>query len=260
MSLRDPANFAELGRVQRELGLLLCVPNAEDRPLTADEDRRWRALHRRRLAALEISVMPEGPGAHAGGPGTRAAGRLGAAERAAILGEPRPAPVATAAPAVTLADHKRAVEANLAFARAVATEEAGHMVVGCAEGLPAESAGITYARNILTGALEIAGGYARFAGAPTIPAATAIAGLEALRMWGLESALTRDAHARDEQLERAAIGYDWTARKQATRYARAILTSHTAVVSAIADRIVATGHVEGAELERLLAPVRQRAA
>lgn len=184
------------------------------------------------------------------------------AERAAILGAPRPtARPATPAPAaaVSVAFHRRAVEQDQLRARAVAIHEAGHAVVGTAEGLSAEWAGLTYGQSCLTGAAVITGGNVRFEGGP-VPAATAIAGLEAARLFGLEAAVPRDCHAGDESLERAAIGYDWTARKQATRYARVMLNRHAVTVAAVSAALLDRGVVEGAELERLMAPVRQRAA
>jgi len=83
-----------------------------------------------------------------------------------------------------------------------------------------------------------------------------VAGQVGARMFGEDGPQFRLRHVSDNEEISAATGGRRDLRERAEREARQILSLHKRTVRALAERLLEVGVVEGAELDRLLLPVR----
>ena len=133
--------------------------------------------------------------------------------------------------------------------RSAALHESSHSVVG-------EALGYRTGRIRIDG--RGGGGYRRAAdgrGGPT-PAVVLIAGQVGAKLLAEDGPQFRLRHEGDDAQIREATGGRRDLRDAAEREARNILLCHRKSVRAIAERLLAVGTLEGAELDELLLPVR----
>jgi hypothetical protein len=156
--------------------------------------------------------------------------------------------------------HERAKRANYRRAKAFAFEEACHAVAFASEDQAVEYVCFDYYPEASSG---IAGGTCRPGPGVQCSAVVAVAGRLGARMAGYGDQHRFMSHDVDRGLLAAAIARSgsWSVpeRDRAEKRARDVLAVHWGAVEAVADALMATGSVEGAELGRLLAPVRAHA-
>jgi hypothetical protein len=261
----------ESGEINAQLEALCAKADAEGRGLTVAEEARRRELL---VASYELwgDELPAWLASSA--PNAMAAGQLTRAQREEVLwpsGATRAEreallavrPVERATPTAEYARvspmcHRRAVDRAWARAAALAGHEAAHAFIVALEGGRVLRLGFRYSSSDFAHAY-VESGFCAIDG--IFSAVAAVAGGVWTEITGTRCPVGRRSQGDEEHL-RAALGdaYSFDSVRQAETTARRILECHRETVGALAMALMATGRLEGRELERLLAPVRRRAA